>query len=447
MVEFQIGDFFYPIDIFRSYFLLRSSEHWNATQFRKYQDNKLSSLLRFAGNNVPYYQELFRETGIFPAQINSDNARSALMKLPILTKSMLKENPDSFISKDFQKFHPKPVSTSGTTGTPLTIYWDKGSNVMEFCCTQRLWRWAGFRPGQTFLDLRSRPMPENDPHLHKSGQAVYIFNPKSRGIEMSSDLINDDNVRGYYEVLMRFQPGLIRGHPQAIDHLANLLTKYDLRRWKPKSITTASEMLYDFQRKHIQEAFSAPILDSYGLKEHNVFIAQCREGSYHISPEYGICEILDDTGNLVAPGQEGWIIATGLHNYAQPLLRYNTLDRAIASPASSCLCGRTLPTVHSLIGRVDDYIYSKDGKRYSGFSFAFFDRPGLRKARLVQIDSENVEIETISDRDFTTSIQQDLIQTLETKVNHQIKFRIKPVQDIRQDIPGKFKFVVSHIKI
>ena len=60
-------------------------------------------------------------------------------------------------------------------------------------------------------------------------------------------------------------------------------------------MTTASEALHEFQRQRIEGAWEVPVLDNYGLKEHNVFIAQCRRGRYHIFPEYRICEILGPT--------------------------------------------------------------------------------------------------------------------------------------------------------
>lgn len=446
MVEFKISDFFYPLDLLHTYFLLRRSEHWTPDRLREYQCRKLARLLIHAATHVPYYIALFSTLGIRPEDICPQNAFDILAQVPVLSKATLKSHADQFLAQDYLRYKPRPVSTSGTTGTPLTVYWDKASNVMEFCAIQRLWRWAGFTPGQPFLDLRSRVIDATESHFHQEGDVIYLYNWKVRGLELSSDLISTRNIYQYYRLLKRFKPGLIRGHPQAIEHLATLILEHNLSGWQPKAITTASETLYDFQRSQIAKAFHAPILDSYGLKEHNVFIAQCRSGSYHISPEYGICEILDDGGRTVAPGEEGWIVGTGLHNYAQPLLRYNTLDRAVVSAPRLCSCGRTLPTIQSIIGRIDDCIVTGDGNRYSGFSFAFFDRPGLVKARLVQLDWENVRIEVVAQDEFTTDVQSALLAALERKVAGKVKFHIQRVEEIIQETPGKFKFVTSLIQ-
>jgi phenylacetate-CoA ligase len=445
MIEFSFSDFFYPSDLLNTYRLLRQSEHWTPEQFFHYQTNKLAKLLRHCAEQVPFYQNIFQSNTIRPESIFPENAFELLSQIPVLQKNFLRENSKEFCSNEWEYYKPKMISTSGTTGTPLTVYWDKGSNVMEFCSIQRLWRWAGFHPGQPFLDVRSRMMDNHEHHLIESDGILYQYNWKVRGLEFSSDLLNDQTIQPYYKILLKYRPKLVRGHPQSIVHLANLLEKHQLLGWKPDCVTTASEAVYDFQRRRIHAAWGVPVLDSYGLKEHNVFIAQCKAGSYHIFPEYGIVEILDDQEKPVGPGQEGWIVATSLHNYAQPLLRYNTLDRAIAGDGRNCPCGRTLPVIDRLVGRIDDCLITKDGTQYSGLSFAFFGLQGLHKARLTQLDYEKVIVEVVIDTSFGQSQRELLLKNLERKVNGKLTFEIKEVNEIIQETPGKYKFVVSKI--
>ncbi|OVE79707.1 hypothetical protein BVY01_01660, partial [bacterium I07] len=74
---------------------------------------------------------------------------------------------------------------------------------------------------------------------------------------------------------------------------------------------------------------------------------QCPESKgYHIAPEYGIVEIIASDGTAARDGEEGRLIATGLHNRAFPLIRYDTMDFAIASERR-CTCGRTLPIIRN----------------------------------------------------------------------------------------------------
>ena len=445
MIEFKMSDFFYPLDLLSTYLLLRRSERWSVAQFEAYQADRLLRLLRHCAAQVPYYAPVFRRAGLDVDRLSDGDVLASLRKLPVLDKDTLRESPELFLARNAHCFRPKPVHTSGTTGTPLTVYWDRGSNVMEFCNIQRLWRWARFRIGQPFLDLRSRPLSGMENHAVLDGDFRYIRNRKVNGLEFSSDFMDDSNIARYHALLLRHQPRLVRGHPQSIQHLIDLLTRNGLSGWQPRAVTTASETLHDFQRRQIEEAWHVPVLDSYGLIEHNVFIAQCPLGSYHISPEYGICEIVGDDGNPTPPGEEGWIVATGLHNFAQPLLRYNTRDRAIAAGDEVCPCGRTLPTVRRIVGRIDDCLHTVDGRRYSGLSFAFFGLRGVKKARFVQEDLERVTVELVTTSEFDQAERNRLAGILAAKVDHKLAFDFKLVDVIEQTSPGKFKFVVSNI--
>jgi phenylacetate-CoA ligase len=446
MIEFKISDFFYVADLAKTYWLMRQSEHWTAEQFKKYQAERLARLLVHCYHHVPHYTGLFKEIGLTPEAVHQDNVFEWFQRLPLLDKDTLRATPRRFLADCAADYHPKEITTSGTTGTPLTVYWDRGSNVMEFCSMQRFWRWAGFRIGQPFLDLRSRLFTDQDRHLLRRGRTVYIRNWKANALEFSSDLIDEHNLPEYYQLLQHYRPRLVRGHPQAIQKLALLLQAQQMTGWKPAVVTPTSEALYDFQKSEIERAWQAPVLDHYGLKEHNAFFAQCLHGGYHIFPEYGITEIVHDDGSPVQAGQEGWIIATGLHNFAQPLLRYNTRDRGVAASATSCACGRTLPLIHSIIGRIDDCIYTRDGKRFSGMHFAFFGRKGIQKARLIQENFQSVDVELVVNDAFTDQERTLLLDTLTAKVDRQLSFNFVYRDDIIQETPGKFKFVVCRCK-
>jgi len=445
MIEFKFSDFLAPWPILRTYALLRRSEHWSAERMTRYQSEKLAAVLRYCGEEVPFYRDLFPKIGLRSQDITPENAKESLKLIPVLGKDQLRQSPALFLADHAERYRPKAITTSGTTGTPLTVYWDRGSNIMELCCMQRFWRWAGFHVGQSFLDLRSRMFMPEDKHVVHGDGITYIRNWKVNALEFSSDMIDESNVKKYYEVLEHYRPRLVRGHPQAIQHLAALLDRVGLRGWRPKVITPTSEALYEFQRRQISELWGAPILDHYGLKEHNAFAAQCLEGGYHIFPEYGIFEIVDDDGRAVEPGVEGWIVATGLHNFAQPLLRYNTRDRAVASVSGVCRCGRTLPCIDRLVGRIDDCVYTADGKRYSGLHFAFFGRRGIVKGRIIQDNTAGIRVELVTTSEFDATEQATLQETLMKKLDGKLAVDIQRVPEIVQETPGKFKFVVCKL--
>ncbi len=61
--------------------------------------------------------------------------------------------------------------------------------------------------------------------------------------------------------------------------------------------------------------------------------------------------------------QKGRLVATDLHNYAMPFIRYYTGD--IASSGTTCQCGRGFPTVGGVIGRELDFVQGRTGEMIS----------------------------------------------------------------------------------
>jgi phenylacetate-CoA ligase len=69
-----------------------------------------------------------------------------------------------------------------------------------------------------------------------------------------------------------------------------------------------------------------------------------------VHSEHCLVEILDQNGRPCAPGETGFVIATGFRNFAMPLIRYNTGDLAEATDGR-CPCNRTLPSFGEITGR------------------------------------------------------------------------------------------------
>lgn len=71
---------------------------------------------------------------------------------------------------------------------------------------------------------------------------------------------------------------------------------------------------------------------------------QCPEyGNLHGMAEEALLEVLGASDAPCQPGEAGRLVATALHNFAMPLLRYDTGLRA--EPGPPCGCGRSLPVL------------------------------------------------------------------------------------------------------
>ncbi|HUO76289.1 MAG TPA: hypothetical protein VMU21_01810 [Thermodesulfovibrionales bacterium] len=101
---------------------LKESENWDRERLEAYQVEQLRDLLMHAGKTVPYYRRVFREYGFKPEEIQIlDDIRV----LPYLDKTIVKTNRPEFIATNIPKKRLIAVTTSGTTGIPLSMYGTK----------------------------------------------------------------------------------------------------------------------------------------------------------------------------------------------------------------------------------------------------------------------------------------------------------------------------------
>ena len=88
-----------------------------------------------------------------------------------------------------------------------------------------------------------------------------------------------------------------------------------------------------------------------------------------------------------AAAEVGSILVTDLLNLAMPLIRYRIGDLATWADGK-CACGRSLPRLEKVMGRVTDFLVGDDGRLVSGIAIsvnlvAF--RPSLGQVQVRQV--------------------------------------------------------------
>ncbi len=144
-------------------------------------------------------------------------------------------------------------------------------------------------------------------------------------------------------------------HPTSLFPLARRFPER-LRATRPARIITHAELLPHSMRAAIEHVMGQPLYDQYGTSEFNRMAWECPARSgYHLDADSVIIEIVDDDGRPVRPGETGRAIATGLINRMMPLIRYELGDLLVASDRR-CTCGRTLPMIEGIEGRMKDRV-------------------------------------------------------------------------------------------
>lgn len=409
--------------------LLQGINEINALSEREktdYQNEKIENIIRFCGNNIPFYQSLFAEHGISHTQISS---KADLQKIPLLSKRTIIDNIDKLINPSANDYITQ--KTSGTTGTPFTIHMNRETYQLAMALLVDHESQHGVRFGArraTFAGRLIKKYTDNRPPFFR-------FNKSENQAIFSTYHLSNKNLAHYDNDLGVIQPQELIGYPSAIYNLATLyLENSKTPSFKPKIIITNSETLFSWQRSLIEKVFGCPIYDYYGTAEYILFAGQDKDLSYIVNPILGVHEIVDDKG---LSAQSGKIIGTTLTNTVMPLIRYEIGDVAEGCDNFS---------LENITGRVDDQIHTPDGRRIgrTGEIFGFFEN--IKEAQIIQHEIDYCEILIVKLSEKEKMPESQIVDKLHKKFGYEMNFKIKFVDNIEKSKSGKFKAVKSFLK-
>ena len=137
--------------IARQLAFLNKSQWWSSEELLCYQNKKLSNLINFSYENIPYYRDVMDSSELKPTDIQNI---SELKNLPILTKTIFKENyPHNLLLEDLNKGKILNRSSSGSTGTPIQYSMTREGYSFNKACNLRGWYWMGFRLGDKLIKI------------------------------------------------------------------------------------------------------------------------------------------------------------------------------------------------------------------------------------------------------------------------------------------------------
>lgn len=414
------------------------SEWWSAERIRSFQNEKLRDIVRYAHSNIPFYRQRFKDAGVLPEDIGGVGD---LSRLPILTKDEVREAGDSIIAvgKGSKLVHGH---TSGTTGSPLSLFYDRTmcivNNVADW--RQKSWgrmkksNWCGMFLGRVVVPTGQATAPFwRTNYLHKQ-------------VWFSTFHMSDENLGIYVNEIRKRNLQFLEGYPSTLFILANFLERRG-DKLPLKGVFTSSETLHSVQRSTLQGAFDCPIFDFYGLAERVLFAGECEfHSGKHVFDEYGILEITDDSGNAVPDGQTGWITATTLWNRGMPLIRYRTSDLS-SKLLGPCRCGRNLTRISDVTTKAEDVVVTPDGRYLSPsvLTHPFKPFPQLVKSQIIQDSVNKITVKIVPSKEFSQQHQEKLLAGLQERLGSLVTIDIQTVTDIPVGRSGKFRWVISKV--
>ena len=408
------------------------------------RDTRLREIVKYAAETVPYYRGLFQRERIDPREIKTVDD---LDRLPLIDKETVQKDPCAFVSISRRGIKSIPFTTSGTTGTPLTIYHDQYSLltniafgererdvVMKICCGT-----SGFReiyivyPGCTIGKV-----------WEFYRQMTYIPNRPKRLI-----LSVLEPVERIFTAINHFRPDVIISYGSYLETFFRMLIFHGIQMHLPRILIYGSDSMTEEGKKFIEDRFSIPVLSGYNAVEAFKIGFFCKERKgFHLHEDLCHVKVVNSNGQKVANGEKGEVVISNLINRGTVLLNYRLGDVASIS-SNKCPCGRTLKLLSELEGRVEDIIFLPNGEFVHPRAVwkVFKGRNEVLQYQLIQHQPDRFELRivTVDDETYQRVINGILVD-LRNLLGGSVIIESEYYKELEQQKGGKFRPVMSLCK-
>lgn len=306
---------------------------------------KLHDLLDYARKNTRFYSKFEGyDLGVYP----------------VMTKAMLIEHHDD-IAVD-----PKVIPgqeglvfiqrTSGSTGNPLAMPQDTRKRQRRVAEIKFMVGMLGYQSHEKMIHLRTWDNLTREPEDMEEKDNIYPFDIKC---------LSEDRLKLLCNLINEKKAVYLRGYASTFGKIAEVALRYGYTFPSLKLVVATSESLEDETRQAAQKAFGCNIVSQYANEECGILAqesipTQSSDNKMYFNWAGYYIEILKMNEDVPAEyGEIGRIVLTDFHNYAFPVIRYDTGDTCLLLPPDDKSNG--YPVLGKLYGRRFDLTYTTDG--------------------------------------------------------------------------------------
>lgn len=417
----------------KKYEFLLESQWWSKDQLHSYQWQLLRNLLNHAYNNTDFYRQRFDSLGAHPNDIKSlDDYR----KLPYVTKDDVRNSLTAMQARNCEQFQPVEIRTGGSTGAPLYMFKSRNAEHMRVAVS-----WRTLKFGGVDFDTRKILINHSDSPAHRQWHVDFC----RQFLLFYTAQTNDRTMSTLLQLSRKFKAESMIASMGFVRVLGEFAAREEIRLRHLKTIFVIGEAVSQQDRMIVDQRFGCRLFDAYGMRENAVSASECEHGNMHINSEFTLMEF-ENSGTAAPAGQSAAIIGTNLHNFAVPLIRYNTEDLGQLCE-DKCPCGRSLPVMRIEGGRSRDFIKTKSGYVFVTWHLAqLIDKNmGIAKMQLHQTDISRVIVRIVKCESFTDSDESAILARLRELTRGEVELQVQYVDDIPRTRLGKFRFVKSDL--
>lgn len=375
-----------------------------------------------------------------------------LQRLPFTVKNDLRESyPYGMLAVDRSEV-VRMHASSGTTGTPTTIYLTADDLSCSTDITTRSVVATGGDRSDVFQNMMTYGLFTGGIVLHYGAENLgMMVIPASSG-----------NTERQFKMMKDFGTTIIHATPSYMLYLHSRMSEFGIKPsdLKLKKAYVGAEPHSEDVRLKIERLWGIDVYNSYGLSEMNGpgLAFECVYKDYmHVWEDAYIMEIINpETLEPVPDGEEGELVLTILQRDAMPLIRYRTRDLTRIIPGV-CKCGRTHRRLARMKGRTDDMLIINGVNIFpSQIEEVIMRMPEVGTNYLIVVQKsgplDKLIVKTEITREALTDDTRDLYALKQKIVEHlRASITIKPVVELHEQgsLPvseGKAKRVLDERK-
>jgi phenylacetate-CoA ligase len=367
--------------------------------------------------------------------------------IPIMRKKDLQIPLKDRISQGFNIKECYVSKTSGSSGTPLVFAKDKYCHALTWAEIIDRFGWFSIDFNHSY-QARFYGIPLS----FLAYQKERLKDRLSHRFRFPIFDLSEKKLEEFLTIFRKKEFYFINGHTSSIVLFAKYLKekKIILTDVCPslKYCVVTSEMLYDSDKKLLEEILNVPIINEYGASEIDLIAFTNSKDEFIVNSETLFVEILDENNNSVPHGETGNVVITSLYNMAQPLIRYEVGDLGILSPNSTL----KTPILQQLIGRSNDIAYLPSGKTVPGHTLYYVtksvieDDGNVKEFIVEQLTLDRFKIIYVSD----TELQKEQIDTIHKAMTQYLEeglsIQLEKVAVLDRSNRGKLKQFISSIE-
>ena len=115
----------------------------------------------------------------------------------------------------------------------------------------------------------------------------------------------------------------------------------------------------------------------------------------------------------------------------------------------SCVCGRGLPLLEKIVGRVADFLVKKDGTLVAGVSMVertLTKIPSIQQMQIVQDTRDSIRINLVPGPEYNRAVEQELLKEFVDVFGSDVALDIVLADALDQTAAGKFRFAICNVQ-